>query len=121
VCVPLIVIIAFGFAIFAAGWGEDSGMGMGWGRPWRQAGTIRKMGGVYEKSALRNSNEPDYVTFAHETQSMRTQWRDMNYNRWHSEMKPSSENFEVGDDGYYYPAEDEEFRTMTSSHVEGER
>mmetsp|Transcript_15825 Transcript_15825/g.25321 ORF Transcript_15825/g.25321 Transcript_15825/m.25321 type:complete len:102 (+) Transcript_15825:581-886(+) len=64
------------------------------------------MGGVYEKSALRDTLERDYVTFAHETASSRTQWRDMNYNRWHTETKLNSEAYGLADDGFYYPTDD---------------
>uniref|UniRef100_A0A7S2TN71 Uncharacterized protein n=1 Tax=Lotharella oceanica TaxID=641309 RepID=A0A7S2TN71_9EUKA len=106
VCVPMIVIIVFGFAVFSSGWGQDTAMAWGahgaaWGRP----DTIRKMGGVYEKSALRDSKEPDYVTFAHETHSSRTQWRDMNYKRWNAEQT-NSEGYGLADDGFYYRTDD---------------
>mmetsp|Transcript_33003 Transcript_33003/g.63729 ORF Transcript_33003/g.63729 Transcript_33003/m.63729 type:complete len:566 (+) Transcript_33003:41-1738(+) len=106
VCVPMLVIIVFGLAVFSSGWGQDSGMAWGahgaaWGRP----DTIRKMGGVYEKSALHDSKEPDYVTFARETHSSRTQWRDMNYKRWHAEQT-NSEGYGLADDGFYYRTDD---------------
>mmetsp|Transcript_21544 Transcript_21544/g.34030 ORF Transcript_21544/g.34030 Transcript_21544/m.34030 type:complete len:267 (-) Transcript_21544:54-854(-) len=115
VCLPMIVIIVFGVLLSTTGWGEGS---EGWGvapTSWGREEPLRKMGGVYEKSALRNGNEHDYVTFARESHNSRTQWRDMNYNRRQTESKTNSEAYGLANDGFYYPNDAYMYMAMSSN------